>query len=87
MALKEYAYWGFGIESPSENPYVREMLEAVARGKGRRRPEAGEREKVEVRELPAVVQAAPCLSVLVGIARQWRCSRRFFPVEFKLNTG
>ena len=44
MALKEYAYWGFGIESPADNPYVREMLEAVVRGKGGRRSAGGGRE-------------------------------------------
>lgn len=32
MALQEYAYWGFGIESPADNRYVREMLEMVVRG-------------------------------------------------------
>jgi GNAT superfamily N-acetyltransferase len=90
MAVKEYAYWGFGIESPADNPYVREMLEAVARGKGGRRPAGGGREdgrSAEVRDSSDAIHAVPCLSVLSSLARQWRYPSVFATIDFKLNTG
>lgn len=37
-ALKEYAYWGFDIESPGDNPYVREMLASILKPEEAGRP-------------------------------------------------